>query len=412
MPFIPDGAQTFPAMDEHDPDLEPIDETTANPILSDSELSDVDEDAYAGIDTNRIGATSADEDEDEGPSVFALRPSKVKSDERRKRKAEEDEAKRRRREARQLRHQRKEEEREQRAASTKKRRSQPAETDDSYNPDKRPEDPEEARRWDLDRLMDSATAAKSAKRRKKDDDIDLESAEEDKIRLLKEAMERAYEKDIEAVRNKKPATHKLALLPTVEAVLARTGLHEFIIDNLLLRTIRTWLEPSVPDRSLPAYAIQRTLLTALQNLPITKEHLAESGVGKVVIFYRNSPRVEESIRRIANSLWVEWSRPILRKSANFRDRQIATATYTADMQLKVPKKMDSQESRRTVVPQTIRSAFDIAPRTNLNSQNVPAQRGNRAENTDMYKRLKQKVQNKSAKVKRDGGVSIQGGGRV
>ena len=398
-------------MDEHDPDLEPIDETTANPILSDSELSDVDEEAYAGIDTNRIGAASADEDEDEGPSVFALRPSKVKSDEHRKRKAEEDEAKRRRREARQLRHQRKEEEREQRAASSKKRRSQLAEPEDSYDPDKRPEDPEEARRWDLNRLMDSATATKSVKRRKKDDDIDLESAEEEKIKLLKAAMEQAYQKDIEAVSNKKPATHKLALLPTVEAVLARTSLHEFIIDNLLLRTIRTWLEP-LPDRSLPAYAIQRTLLTALQKLPISKEHLAESGVGKVVIFYRNAPRVEESIRRIANSLWVEWSRPILRKSADFRDRQIATATYTADMQLKVPRRMDSQESRRTVVPQTIRSAFDIAPRTNLNSQNLPAQKGNRAENSDMYKRLKQKVQNKSAKVKREGGVSIQGGGRV
>lgn len=399
--------------DEHEYDLNPIDETTANVVVSDSELSDVDEDAYAGIDTNRIGVESAEEEEDEeedGPSVFALRPSKVKSEERRKRKAEEDEEKRRRREARQQRRQQKEEQRQERAAATKRRRSQPAEPEDASDPSRRPEDPEEARRWDLDRAMELAIARKPTKRRRKDDDIDLEAAEEEKIKQLKAAMDQAHERDFDAVSNKRPATHKLALLPTVEAVLAKTALHEIILDSLLLVTIRTWLEP-LPDKSLPAFSIQRTLLTALQKLPITKEHLAESGIGKIVIFYRNAPRVEQSIRRIADSLWVEWSRPILRKSANFHDRQIPTATYHADMQANIPRRMDQQESRRTVIPQTIRSTFEIAPKTNLNRENIPAQRGTRAENSDMFKRLKQKIQNKSAKAKRESGVRIQGSGR-
>lgn len=234
--------------------------------------------------------------------------------------------------------------------------------------------------------------------------------EEDKIRSLKNAMEEAADKDFDAIKNKQPATHKLAMLPTVEAIFAKSALHETILDNLLLMTLRRWLEP-LPDRSLPAYSIQRTLLAALQKLPITKEHLAESGIGKIIIFYRNSPRVEQSIRRTADSLWVEWSRPILRKSANFRDRQITTATYNSSMQLPVLKQSGGPDPKRTVVPQIIRSTFEIAPRATLDLSSVSASRSGRAENSDMFKRLKQKMQTKTTKTKKEGGVSIQGGGR-
>jgi transcription factor SPN1 len=234
--------------------------------------------------------------------------------------------------------------------------------------------------------------------------------EEEKIKSLKAAMDEAADKDYEAIKKKQPATHKLAMLPTVEAILAKSSLHEAILDYLLLMSIRRWLEP-LPDRSLPAYSIQRTLLTALTKLPITKEHLAESGIGKIIIFYRNTLRVEQSIRRIADTLWVEWSRPILRKSANFRDRQIVTATYHSSMQLPVTKNSAGPDPKRTVIPQTIRSTFEIAPRATVDLSSVPASRGVRAENTDMFKRLRQKMQSKGTKTKKEGGVSIQGGGR-
>jgi len=220
-------------------------------------------------------------------------------------------------------------------------------------------------------------------------------------------MEQAAVKDYEAIANKKPATHKLAMLPTVEATLAKSTLHEVILDNLLLVTIRQWLEP-LPDRSLPAFSIQRSLLTALTKLPITKEQLAESGIGKIVIFYRNSPRVEQSIRKIADNLWVEWSRPILRKSANFRDRHIATATYNASMQLPVFKNTGGEDPKRTVVPRQIHSTFEIAPKTNIS---ISSMRGTKAESSDMYKRLKMRMQAKSTKAKKENAVSIQGGGR-
>ena len=379
---------------EHDdPDLDPID-GTAKPDLSDSELSDVDEDAFAGIDTNRIGLESDDE---EGPSIFALRPAKRVGEGTKK---EEDKEEKRRQ--RQERHAAKEEAKAKRKANLE---GEIPDEDDSVDPNVRPADPEAARRWDLDRAMDSAVSRKQVKRRKKDDEFvctpwetrlikkDLDNAQEDKIKALKAAMDQAADKDFEAIKNKMPATHKLAMLPIVESILAKSALHELLLDTFVLMTIRRWLEP-LPDRSLPAYSIQRTLLTSLTKLPITKEHLAESGIGKIIIFYRNSPRVEQSIRRLADGLWVEWSRPILRKSANFRDRQIATASYDASMAIPVRKDPNQQESKRTVIPRQIHSTFDIAPKATLNMNSMPISRSSRAENNDQYKRLKMKMQGK------------------
>jgi hypothetical protein len=146
-----------------DPDLDPIDETV-NPYLSDSDLSDVDEAAYAGIDPNRLGEESED---DEGPNIFAIKPAKVKTGtgERKKKLNLDTEEKRRKR---QERIQEKEEAKQRRAKRTGIPEGFEEEEADR---NQRPEDPEAARRWDLDRAMEAAISKKQVKRRKKDDDI-------------------------------------------------------------------------------------------------------------------------------------------------------------------------------------------------------------------------------------------------
>jgi transcription factor SPN1 len=223
-------------------------------------------------------------------------------------------------------------------------------------------------------------------------------------------MEEAAEQDYNAISNSLPATHKLALLPQVEAVLNKSTFHQAILDKVLIGTMRLWLEP-LPDRSLPAYSIQRVLLSSLQKIPITKEHLLESAIGKVVMFYRNSPRVEPSIRKIADSLWVEWSRPILRKSANYRDKRVATAAYNSSMALPVFKNTGGEDPKRTVIPRTIHSTFEIAPVTTLSKTNIAPARTTKVENTEMFKRLKMRMQIGSGKSKKENGVRIQGGAR-
>jgi transcription factor SPN1 len=53
--------------------------------------------------------------------------------------------------------------------------------------------------------------------------------------------------------------------------------------------------------------------------------LKESGLGRIVLFYTKCKRVTPDIKRIAGELVSTWSRPIIKRSASYRDRIIPTA---------------------------------------------------------------------------------------
>ena len=155
---------------------------------------------------------------------------------------------------------------------------------------------------------------------------------DEEIANLRNRMAEAAELDVTA-RNStppKPAMHKLRLLPEVTALLNRNSreVENAIVDpeNNLLESVRFFLEP-LSDGSLPAYNIQRELFASLGRLPIDKESLISSGIGKVVLFYTKSRKPELSIKRAAERLLGEWTRPILKRSDDYRKRILATADY-------------------------------------------------------------------------------------
>ncbi|KAL2169404.1 hypothetical protein VTG60DRAFT_6033 [Thermothelomyces hinnuleus] len=187
--------------------------------------------------------------------------------------------------------------------------------------------PEERRRRAIQRAMDNALKNPTKRRRKKDD-IDLEEEIDDQIANLKVAMEKACEADNEARDKGMAATHKLKLLPQVTAMLNRTAIQDSVLDpeTNFLQSVKFFLEP-LNDGSLPAYNIQRDIFNALAKLPINKEVLLSSGIGKVVYFYTRSKRPEPSIKRIAERLVGEWSRPILKRTDDYKKRQIETRDF-------------------------------------------------------------------------------------
>jgi transcription factor SPN1 len=97
-------------------------------------------------------------------------------------------------------------------------------------------------------------------------------------------------------------------------------------ENNLLEAVRFFLEP-LYDGSLPAYNIQRDLFAALTKLPINKDCLIASGIGKVVLFYTKSKKPELAIKRQAERLLIEWTRPILKRSDDYRNRVLETVDY-------------------------------------------------------------------------------------
>ena len=145
-------------------------------------------------------------------------------------------------------------------------------------------------------------------------------------------MAEAAEADVQARQSQppKPAMHKLKLLPEVTALLNRNSreIESAIVDpeNNLLESVRFFLEP-LSDGSLPAYNIQRELFASLARLPIDKESLISSALGKVILFYTKSKKPEPGIKRAAERLLVEWTRPILKRSDDYRKRALPSAEY-------------------------------------------------------------------------------------
>ncbi|GME27028.1 Transcriptional elongation factor [Neofusicoccum parvum] len=203
--------------------------------------------------------------------------------------------------------------------STKK--AEPLEEDwDSLTPDER-------RRKALDAKMDEALKG-GRKKSRKQQGIDLEAQADAEIEDMRRRMTEAAQADNEGRERGEPAIHKLKLLPEVVALLNRNNLQNNLVDPdiNLLQAVRFFLEP-LNDGSMPAYNIQRELFTVLAKLPITKDSLVASGIGKVINFYTKTNRAESSIKRQAEKLIGEWTRPILKRTDDYRKKEVAEANY-------------------------------------------------------------------------------------
>lgn len=150
---------------------------------------------------------------------------------------------------------------------------------------------------------------------------DLADMADAEIEDVRKRMTDAARADSAARRENQPAMHKLKMLPEVVSLLNRNQFMNSLVDPEinLLEAVKFFLEP-LEDGSLPAYSIQRDLIAALGNLPINKDSLIASGIGKVIVFYTKSKRPEPVIKRQAERLLAEWTRPILQRSDDYSKR--------------------------------------------------------------------------------------------
>ncbi|KAL4978371.1 transcription factor iws1 [Aspergillus desertorum] len=211
-----------------------------------------------------------------------------------------------------------------REASGRRRKSKKAELEE----DEESLDPATRRRRALDRAMDEALKKPTKRRARKQDGIDLEQMADAEIEDMRKRMTHAAQMDAINRREGKPAMHKLKMLPEVVSLLNRNQYVNSLVDPEinLLEAVKFFLEP-LDDGSLPAYNIQRDLMTALGKLPINKETLIASGIGKVVVFYTRSKRPEPGIKRMAERLLAEWTRPILQRSDDYSKRVYQEAEF-------------------------------------------------------------------------------------
>lgn len=287
-----------------------------------------------------------------------------------------------------------------------------------------PVDDATRRRHELEDKLDTLIKRPQNRRSRKFEE-DLDQFLDEKILRLKDEMNLAAQLDIDTLNKrletgdtKLIAMQKVRLLPQVVNALSKANLADTILDNNLLQSVRIWLEP-LPDGSLPSFEIQKSLLGALNDLPIKSEHLKESGLGRVVIFYTKSKRVEPQLARLAEKLVAEWTRPIIGASDNYRDKRIRQLEFDSEKlrrkealgsAKKKSKKIKPAETRgstpqtlyeqaaarrgRAAAPAQTTTDYKYAPVSNVGSISTNARTtgvGSTLNNSEMYKRLTSKL---------------------
>lgn len=113
--------------------------------------------------------------------------------------------------------------------------------------------------------------------------------------------------------------------------------------------------------------------------------LKESGLGRIVLFYtKKNKRVSPAIKNQADNLVAAWSRPILKRSASYRDRTLAVADIDPTSARKAVKlsqilaKGRAEEVgrvRRNAVriPGREMAAFNVVPRSNVGMSGLGSQ---------------------------------------
>lgn len=268
--------------------------------------------------------------------------------------------------------------------------------------------PEERRKRAIDRALDAAIKKPSARRKRKDE-IDLEDEIDDLLAELKIQMERACQADNTARENGQPALHKLKLLPEVTGILNRNNVQHAVLDpdTNFLQHVKFFLEP-LNDGSLPAYNIQRDIFMALSKLSIEKEALISSGIGKVVVFYTRSKQPEQSVKRMAERLVGEWSRPILKRTDDYKKRHIETrdfdytaakmaqrqkagSQFTLSQRPAASQAADENRARASGLP----SSYTIAPRSTFDGQRGNAHRPLGSGGMEAFRKMTQKGKKKT-----------------
>ncbi|CAJ2503417.1 Uu.00g108110.m01.CDS01 [Anthostomella pinea] len=278
--------------------------------------------------------------------------------------------------------------------------------------------PEERRRRAIERAAKKEIKPKTTRRKKKDEE-DLEDELDEQIADLKVRMENACKADIEARKEGQPALQKLKLLPEVMSLLNRNNNQAAVVDpdTNFLQHVTYFLEP-LDDGSLPAYSIQRDIFQALIRLPIEKEALKSSGIGKIVLFYTKSKRPEIGIKRMAERLLGEWSRPILNRTDDYKKRRVETRNYDAQAVSARLKSGSSQvtltqrpaaevirdaERQRILAPQNasnrarvvgLPQAYTIAPVSSFDASRGPEHRPIGASGHEAFRKMTQRGKKK------------------
>jgi hypothetical protein len=271
--------------------------------------------------------------------------------------------------------------------------------------------------------FDMALERIKKKRPKKPADEELTST----IRGFIYRMEQAAEADIQANKEKNPATHKTKMLPEVVATLNKAHVTEKFVAQDGLTCLKKWLDP-LPDGSLPNLNVREHILAILFKLPVHTDHLRESGIGKVVMFLWKSNHETPQNKKLCNQIIEKWSRPIFGLSSKYEELEAIESELPTTR--KAPKRanddVESALDKRTkeqmkdvrrlhaAIPEKVAMDFRKRPTVNDLKVDLPVIRSPHVAAAEADKIIKKKLKGKvpptrmGSRVLRAERISIEG----
>ncbi|KAF0981628.1 hypothetical protein FDP41_012285 [Naegleria fowleri] len=208
---------------------------------------------------------------------------------------------------------------------------------------------------------------KSASRRSTQTE-QLDSLGQQQAKELIARIDAAYEDDAESFFRKKPALHKLQLLPELTEACKKIYLQGFLIQEGILKSLERWLVPEKKDLPPPNINIQTGVLNILNDLPvsksieddekvcITKNHLKSCRIAKAVKQIANNSNTPANNRKIAKKIVEKWSRLVYQLPSDYAEvykhrRPISMDDQIADEQSPItPRYASASKSTETQPP--------------------------------------------------------------
>lgn len=129
-------------------------------------------------------------------------------------------------------------------------------------------------------------------------------------------MDKAYADDLASIAAHRPALEKIKFVDHALHMLRKMQFQPMLLDFDLLTIVKKWIQP-LEDGTLPNVGLRTKMLEMVSRMPVFKEHLKRSGLGKIVMLLMKHPQETNENKELCRSLVERWSRAVFNKTLDF-----------------------------------------------------------------------------------------------
>ncbi|RLN60545.1 hypothetical protein BBJ29_007162 [Phytophthora kernoviae] len=248
-------------------------------------------------------------------------------------------------------------------------------------------------------------------------------------------MDKAYADDLASIEQRRPALEKIKFMDSALHILRKLQFQPMLLDFDLLTIVKKWIQP-LENGTLPNVGLRTKMLDMVSKMPVFKEHLKRSGLGKVVMILMKHPQETLENKELCRSLVERWSRSVFNKTLDFsklaeleaekaenavyrrrermrKQKKSKDRGHTSDRGGNVfnPQRDSKQEvmgSERAELPDQLHFDFLLRPQSKVDVNSMQSKKADPDSRKARLVKRMQEIARPGKKTKRATGVSIEG----